>query len=79
MRNLIEIQPKIVFEIKDDEGKFGPKFKDNESELSFIAVGVIKDKERLMNLFELFKKAINELEMIGVTVNQKPEVKLYKN
>jgi hypothetical protein len=79
MRNLIETQPKIVFEIKDDEGKFGPKFKDNESELSFIVVGVIKDKERLMNLFELFKKAINELEIIGVTVNQTPEVKLYKN
>jgi len=78
IRNLIEKQPKIVFEIKDDEGKFGPKFNDDESELSFIVVGVIKDKERLKNLFELFEKVIDELEMIGITVNQMPEVILYK-
>jgi hypothetical protein len=78
IRNLIEKQSKIVFEIKDDEGRFGPNFNDNESELYFIVVGVIKDKDRLKNLFELFVKVINEFESIGVTLNQTPEVKLYK-
>ena len=78
IRDLIEGQSRIVLEIKDNEGRFGPKFNDNESELSFIVVGVIKDKERLNNLFDLFVKVINELESMGITLNQTPEVKLYK-
>lgn len=78
IRNLIEKQSRILLEIKDNEGRFGPKFNDNESELYFIVVGVIKDKDRLKNLFELFVKIIDELEMIGITVNQSPEVELYK-
>jgi len=78
IRNLIEKQSRIVLEIKDNEGIFGPKFNDNESELSFMVVGVIKDKNRLKNLFELFVKVISEFETIGITVNQTPEVKLYK-
>ncbi len=78
MRNLIERQSSIVLEIKDNEGRFGPKFNDNESELYFIVTGVIKDKDRLKNLFDLFILVINELEMIGITVNQTPEVNLYK-
>jgi hypothetical protein len=78
IRNLIEKQPKIVLEIKDDEGKFGPKFSEDESELYFVVVGVIKDKERLKNLFELFVKVIDEFEMMGIAVNRTPEVKMYK-
>jgi hypothetical protein len=79
IRNLIEKQPKIVFEIKENEGKFGPKFNDNESELYFVVIGVIKDKERLKNLFELFIKIIDELDTIGITINKTPKVKLYKD
>ena len=78
IRNLIEKQSRILLEIKDNEGRFGPKFNDNESELYFVVIGVIKDKERIKNLFELFVKIIDELETIGITVNQAPEVKLYK-
>ena len=78
IRNLIEKQSKILLEIKDDEGRFGPKFNDNESEIYFVVIGVIKDKERLKGLFNLFVMVINEFESIGITVNQKPEVKLYK-
>ena len=58
---------------------FGPKFKEGEGELYFVVTGVIKDKERLKNLFELFKKVIDEFEMIGVTLNQTPEVELYED
>jgi len=78
IRDLIEKQSRILLEIKSNEGRFGPKFKDNESELYFVATGVIKDKERLKNLFELFKKIIEEFEMIGITIHQAPEVKLDK-
>ncbi|UCD13366.1 MAG: hypothetical protein JSW60_07360, partial [Thermoplasmatales archaeon] len=76
---LIEKQSRILLEIKENEGRFGPKFNDNESELYFVVIGVIKDKERIKNLFELFVKIIDELETIGITVNQAPEVKLYKD
>ena len=78
IRNLIEKQSRIVLEIKDNEGRFGPKFNENESELYFVVIGVIKDKERLKDLFELFVKIFDELDSMGITVNQSPEVKLYK-
>lgn len=76
---LIDKQPKIVFKINDPKSMIGPKYNDNESELSFVIIGIIKDKERLKNLFELFIKTLNEFEIIGITINQTPEVKLYKN
>jgi hypothetical protein len=78
IQNLIENQSRILLEIKDNEGRFGPKFKDNESELYFVVIGLIKDKEKLKNLFELFVKIIDEFKMMGITINKTPEVKLYK-
>jgi hypothetical protein len=79
IRSLIDKQSKIILEIKDDEGRFGPNFNDNESELYFYVVGVIKDKSRLKNLFDLFIEVINEFESVGITMNQSPVVKLYKD
>ena len=77
IRNLIEKQSRILLEIKDNEGRFGPKFNDNESEIYFVVSGVIKDNERLKKLFDLFELVINELQMLGVAMNQTPEVTLY--
>ncbi|KYK22332.1 hypothetical protein AYK25_02720 [Thermoplasmatales archaeon SM1-50] len=77
LRNLIEKQSRILLEIKDNEGRFGPKFKDDTSELYFVKTGVIKDKETLKNLFKLFVKIIDEFEMLGITIHQTPEVTLY--
>jgi hypothetical protein len=79
IRDLIDKQSRILLEIKDEEGRFGPKFKDNESELYFVVIGVIKDKDRLKDLFELFVKIIDELVTMGITINQCPEVKLYSD
>lgn len=78
IRNLIEKQSRILLEIKENEGRFGPKFNDNDSELYFVVIGIIKDIDRLKNLFNLFVLIINELEIIGITLNQTPEVRLYK-
>lgn len=78
IRNLIERQYKIKLEVKYDEGVLGPKFNDNESELSFMVVGVIKDIDTLKNLFELFTKVLDEFEMNEITINKATEVKLYK-
>jgi hypothetical protein len=78
IRDLIEKQSRILLEIKDNEGRFGPKFLENEGEIYFVVIGVIKDIERIKNLFQLFVKIIDELEAMGITINQAPEVKLYK-
>ena len=78
IRNLIERQSRIKLEVKDNEGMLGSKFKDNESELSFVVTGVIKDIDRLKNLFQLFTKVLDKFEMNGITINKAPEVKLYK-
>jgi hypothetical protein len=79
IRRLIEKQTKIVFELKDNEGRFGPKYNENESVLYFVVVGVIKDKERIIDLYDLFKEVLNEFESIGFTINQAPKVQLYNN
>jgi hypothetical protein len=79
IRTLTESQPKIKLELKADEGPFGPKFNDDEGELSFMALGVIKNVDLLKDLFILFNKLLDELEYNGVIINQKPYVKLYKD
>jgi len=77
IRALIEAQPKISLEIKMNEGVFGPKFKENESELYFLVPGVIKDIELLKNLFDLFSEVIEELERINIASDKAADVDLY--
>lgn len=78
IRELLSLQPKLILEVKDNEGKFGPKYNDNENVLSFMVTGVIKDIDVLKNLFELFSKLLEEFEANEITVNKTPKVKLYK-
>jgi hypothetical protein len=61
IRQLIQNQKDIHFQIKDDEGLFRKNFPEGVDELSFEVVGVIKDKERLKNLFDLFSSVLDEL------------------
>lgn len=66
IRSLIERQPKISLEAKD-----------NKNGLSFTTVGVIKDVDRLKSLFELFTKVLDEFMLNGITIDQASEVELY--
>jgi hypothetical protein len=75
IRLLIETQSRFKLEIKDRK-KSGIT---NERELIFITSSVIKDKERLKNLFELFKKIMDELERKVICATHAPENKLYIN
>lgn len=75
---LISEQPKLSLEIKSEEGIFGPKFADDESELYYSVSGVIKDINILKNLFLLFIEVLEELRLMGVVSDKKPSVKLYK-
>jgi hypothetical protein len=76
LRDLIMAQPKIHFEVRDDEGRFGPEFPGNTDELRFHVVGVIKDIERLKLLFDLFAETLDQLCRIGSAYERAPGLKL---
>ncbi len=77
IRSLIELQPRLKLETRNSEGIFGPSFNQDESELYFSVVGIIKDIELLKALFDLFSAVLIELEVMGCATGEKPGVKLY--
>lgn len=76
IRQLIQLQPDISFEIKDDEGWFGVQFPEGVDELYFQVNGTIKDIERLKNLYELFAETLNHLCHIGSAYENDPNLEL---
>ena len=76
IRKLLELQKSINLEIKDDEGFFSKHFPSNVDELYFVVVGVIKDIERLKELYELFAEVLKELCVMGMASNEQVEVNL---
>lgn len=74
IRELMEAQPRISFQVRDDEGWFGRKFPAGVDELYFLAGGVIKDVERLRLLYELFAETLNELCRMGSAYEDEPGV-----
>jgi hypothetical protein len=76
VRQLIQSQPDIHFQVKDDEGWFRTKFREGVDELYFEVVGIIKDKERLKNLFDLFALVLDELCRFGSAYEKNPQVTL---
>jgi hypothetical protein len=76
IRELVALQKDIQFEVKDDEGWFGPSFPEGVDELSFVVVGVIKDIERLKLLYELFAETLEQLCRIGAAYQRTPDLTL---
>lgn len=76
LRELLVAQPKIHLTVKDHEGWFGPDFPEDTDELCFHVVGVIKDLERLEQLFELFAVTLDRLCRIGAAYERAPGVEL---
>jgi len=76
LRDLLEAQPEVLFTVKDDEGFFGPRFPVGTDELCFTVVGVIKDTERLRQLFELFSETLDQLCRMGSAYKDAPTVRL---
>lgn len=76
VKELIQQQPSIHLEVKDDEGWFAKKFPDGVDELFFQVTGVIKDIERLKNLFDLFALVLEELCRIGSAYENDPNFSL---
>lgn len=76
IRQLIEVQPTITLQVKDDDGWLSTKFPENVDQLSFEVMGVIKDVERLKQLYELFAETLNHLCLIGSAYENDPQVRL---
>lgn len=76
IRQLIEAQPEIFFEVKDNEGWFNTKFPKGVDELYFQTSGVIKDVEQLKLLYELFAETLNYLCQIGSAYESNPNFEL---
>lgn len=76
IRRLIEEQPEIRLELKDDEGSFGKRFPEGVDELVFTATGVIKDVARLKKLYDLFAEVLDQLTRIGSAEEADPGVRL---
>ena len=76
IRQLIGEQPQIHLELKDDEGYFRAHFPEGVDELSFQVVGVIKDVDRLKQLFDLFAEVLEELNRLGSATAEDPGVAL---
>lgn len=76
VRQLIQLQPDIHLQVKDDEGWFKTKFPEGVDELYFEVVGIIKDKERLKNLFDLFALVLDELCRFGSAYETNPQVRV---
>jgi hypothetical protein len=76
LRTLLQEQPEVRFEVVDDEGWFGARFPDGVDELRFQTRGVIKDVQRLKQLFELFSATLERLCAMGSAYRNKPAVEL---
>lgn len=76
IRELIGGQKNFHMEVKDDEGMFGTKFPVDVDELYFQTSGVIKDIERLKDLYMLFALILNKLYLMGSADEKGPEVTL---
>ncbi|MBD2753271.1 DUF3137 domain-containing protein [Spirosoma validum] len=76
IRQLMEAQPDISLQVKDDEGWLTNRFPEDVDLLSFQVVGVIKDVERLKQLYGLFAEVLNQLCRIGSAYENDPDVEL---
>ena len=76
IRRLLDEQPRVRFELKDDEKLFWKRFPEGVDELCFTVHGVIKDVDRLRKLFDLFAEVLDELYRIGSATPENPGVKL---
>jgi hypothetical protein len=74
IRQLIQSQPDIHLQVKDDDGWFKERFPEGVDELYFQVVGVIREKERLKQLFNLFAAVLDHLCRLGSAYENDPGV-----
>ncbi|MBT3290402.1 MAG: DUF3137 domain-containing protein [Victivallales bacterium] len=76
IKRMIQQQPRIRLQVKDDEGWFGTSFPQGVDELCFICGGVVKDAHLLRGLFDLFAVTLERLVQIDSAYEDDPNVRL---
>lgn len=76
LKKMIDRQPRIHLEIKKDEGWLGQKFPEGVDQIYFQCMGVIKEKELLFALFELFSTLLDRLVAIDSAYEDDPKIRL---
>ena len=76
IRKLLLAQPDVRFEVKSDEGWFAKHFPEGVDELYCAAEGVLKDIDKLKQLYELFAETLQQLCRIGAATPGDPGIKL---
>lgn len=76
LKELIQKQPDICLEIKDNEGWFGAQFPRGVDELHFKCNGVLKNEAMLKDLFDLFCITLQRLVQIDSAYENDPNVRL---
>ena len=76
LKRLIQQQPNIHLEIKDNDGFWQNRLPVGTRELYFRCDGVIKETRLLKSLFELFCQTLDQLVEVGVAAADPPNVRL---
>ncbi len=76
LRRLLEAQPQVCLQVKDDEGWFATRFPEGVDELHFLVHGTIRDEARLEALFALFAETLQTLCHIGSAYEDDPGLRL---
>jgi hypothetical protein len=76
LRELIQAQPQIRFEVRDDEGFFIKKYPQGVDQLRFFVPRVIKDINHLKLLYDLFAETLQVLCEMGSAYERDPEVEI---
>ena len=72
IRQLIQAEPSIHLQVKDDDGWFGASFPEGVDELRLELPGMITDVAHLRRLYELFAETLNHLCHIGSAYEDDP-------
>lgn len=78
LRSQIKQIPKILLEVKKNEGSFGPKYGENEGLIYFELTEEVKKKEKLQSTVQMMEAFIQRLRELNLIESQRPEVRLYK-
>ena len=76
LKSLFKQQPKVHIEIKDYEGRFSQRYPEGVDVLYFQCVGIVKKREVLLNLFELFAAILDRLVHIDSAYQSNPKIEL---
>ena len=76
IRELLLNQENFQLTVQDNEGWFGQNYPDNTDLLEFKTYGIIKDVDRLKQLFYLFAETLDQLCSIGSAYKDHPGIHL---